>query len=494
MVPSNGIDHPQRTDSMTEAQLDREALAAAADAVVERLIAADVRAVALTFVDNAGIARARAVPVDRFADAVAWGVGSSPVHDVFCVDDVITTSPLAGGPVGDLRLHPDLAAVTILAGQPGWAWAPVDRWNQDGTPYAGDQRGFARRAIDRAAAAGISVSMGFEHEWFLARADGGIAAQAVAATAHDAVTHAASPGAHGGPASTGPAYGMTGLVELSDYSRDLLEALSAQGVPVLQLHPEYATGQLELSTAPTDPLAAADRAVLVRETIRALSLRHGLRASFAPVPVAEAVGNGMHLHLSVRDDAGTNLFVGGDGPHGLTERGESIVAGVLSRVAALSGIGAPSLSSHLRLVPQRWAGAYQCWGLENREAALRLVRGVDGARERAANLELKCVDGSANPYLIVGAVALVMAESVDAGLRLPEEVDVDPASLPIEQQPPRLPETVPGGLAALAADEGLTEALGPTLLGAFTAVHRSEWERGGRRSPVDIARGVRWRY
>jgi glutamine synthetase len=450
-------------------QLDRPALAEAAQAMADRLIAVDVRAVALTFVDNAGIARARAVPVDAFADAAAWGVGSSPVHDVFCVDDVITTSPLAGGPVGDLRLHPDLAALTILAAQPGWAWAPVDRWNQDGTRYAGDQRGFTHRMLDRVAATGLTLSMGFEHEWFVADRDGA-------------------------PASAGPAYGMTGLVELSGYARDVLDALSAQGVPVLQLHPEYATGQLELSTAPTDPLAAADRAVLVRETIRAVSVRHGLRASFAPVPVAGSVGNGMHLHVGVRDGAGANLFVGGDGPHGLTGRGESIVAGLLARSPALAGIGAPSVSSHLRLVPQRWAGAYQCWGLENREAVLRLVRGVDGARERAANAELKCVDGSANPYLIVGAVAAVIADSVDSGLRLPDEVDVDPASRPAERQPPRLPESVPDGLAALAADEALVQALGPTLFGAFSAVHRSEWERCGQRDPAEIARSVRWRY
>jgi glutamine synthetase len=170
------------------------------------------------------------------------------------------------------------------------------------------------------------------------------------------------------------------------------------------------------------------------------------------------------------------------------------VAGLLTRSPALAGIGAPSVSSHLRLVPQRWAGAYQCWGLENREAVLRLVRGVDGARERAANAELKCVDGSANPYLIVGAVAAVIADSVDSGLRLPDEVDVDPASRPAEHQPPRLPESVPDGLAALAADEALVQALGPTLFGAFTAVHRSEWERCGQRDPAEIARSVRWRY
>jgi glutamine synthetase len=199
----------------------------------------------------------------------------------------------------------------------------------------------------------------------------------------------------------------------------------------------------------------------------------------------------MHVHVSVAS-GGANLLTGGSGPYGLTDGGESTLAGVLARLPALTAIGAPSISSHLRLVPQRWAAPYQCWGLENREAALRLIRGVDEVTASAANAEIKCVDGSANPYLIVGALCEVVVDSVDAGLRLPAEVDVDPATL--ESKPPRLPETVPAALAALAADERLVEAMGPTLLGAFMAVHQSEYDRLAQRSPEEIAEAVRWRY
>lgn len=462
---------------------EREALAEQGQATADVLAEAGIHAVALTWVDNVGVTRVKAVPVARLAHAAAWGVGMSAVHDVFCVDDSITTSRYIGGPVGDLRLHPDLAAVTILAAQPGWAWAPVDRWTQDGVPYPADQRGFARRMLQLARSAGLEPRMAFEIEWYLAGPDGA-------------------------PASDGPAYGMTRLVDLSDYSRDLLAALSAQGVPAEQFHPEYAPGQFEVSVAPADPVTAADRVVLVRETIRAISLRHGLRASFAPVPIADVVGNGMHLHFSAtaaeqrnpeqRNTVGgaerRNIFAGGDGPHGLTEPGESILAGVLDRLPALAGMGAPSVSSQLRLVPQRWAGVYQCWGLENREASLRLVRGVVGTRDTAANVELKCVDASANPYLVVGAVCAVAAQSAAAGLRLPAEVTVDPATLPPDQQPRRLPGSVPAAMAALSADAGLAEALGPELLDAYRAVHQAEWEQAEGRSADEITRAVRWRY
>src|SRR5689334_23269727 len=135
---------------MEDTQHERGSVVDAAREVVAQLLAQDVRAVALTWVDNAGVTRVKTVPVDRLPDVAAVGVGMSPVHDVFCVDDSITAGRLIGGPVGDLRLRPDPAAVTVLAAQPGWAWAPVDRFTQDGEPYAADQRGFARRMVARA--------------------------------------------------------------------------------------------------------------------------------------------------------------------------------------------------------------------------------------------------------------------------------------------------------------------------------------------------------
>jgi glutamine synthetase len=448
--------------------MDREALAARARELAGGLSAAGVRAVALTWVDNAGITRVKAVPVDRLPAAAGWGVGMSPVFDVFVVDDSITTSRYIGGPVGDLRLHPDLDRLTGLAAQPGWAWAPVDRWTQDGEPYVACQRTFARRAVERARDAGLELRCAFEVEWFVGDAAGA-------------------------PACTGPAYGMTRLVELSDYARDLLDALAAQGVAVEQFHPEYAAGQLELSVSPADPVAAADTVVLVRQTIRAVAARHGLRVSFAPVVVAGQVGNGGHLHFSAwRGDH--NLFAGGDGRYAMTACGESILAGLLDRLPALVGVTAPSVASYLRLVPQRWAGAFQCWGRENREAALRLVTGVTGVRGTAANAELKCCDPAANPYLTVGAVCAVAADAADRGLRLPAEVSVDPAGLPADARPPRLPDSLPAAIAQLERDDVLRSALGEELFEAFLAVRRAEVELFAGKAPEDVVAATRWVY
>src|SRR6266511_2939139 len=97
---------------MDRQALDRQALAMRARELSAGLAGRGVRAVALTWVDNAGVTRVKTVPVDRLPEAAAWGVGMSPVFDVFCVDDSITTSRHIGGPVGDLRLHPDGARLS----------------------------------------------------------------------------------------------------------------------------------------------------------------------------------------------------------------------------------------------------------------------------------------------------------------------------------------------------------------------------------------------
>ena len=453
---------------MERVSMEREQDIQLARELAADLVVRDVRTVALTFVDNAGITRVKAVPVTRLERAAGWGVGMSPVFDVFCVDDSTTTSRHIGGPAGDLRLYPDLNRLVPLHAQPGWAWAPVVRLTQEGEPHPGCQRGFAARMVERGHEAGLDLRMAFEVEWFVGAED---------------LT----------PACGGPAYGMTRLVELSQYADDLLAALDAQGVPVDQFHPEYAPGQLEVSVAASDPIAAADRLVLVRQTIRAVSQAHGHVVSFAPVVVAGQVGNGGHLHLSGWKQE-RNLFADGDGPYGLTVRGESILAGLLQRLPALCAIGSPSPASYLRLVPQRWAGPWQCWGRENREAALRLITGTLGERSDAANAELKCFDGAANPYLLVGAVTAVAAASVDAALRLPAEVPDDPAALPSAEQPRRLPQRLTEALAALRGDDLLAEALGEPLLEAFCAVRLAEEEMFAGLDPAAIAEATRWKY
>jgi glutamine synthetase len=387
----------------------------------------------------------------------------SPVFDVFLFDDAITASASSGGPVGDLRLFPDLERLVVLAAQPGWAWAPLDRRTQAGEPHPGCQRTFARRMVERAAAMGVQALMGFELEWIL---DAGNGDEHV-------------------PATAGPGYGMDRLIEVSDYGRDLLAAFEAEGLDVEQFHPEYAPAQFEVPLGPADPVGAADRALLARHTIRAVTHRAGMRCTFAPAVVADGVGSGAHVHTSVWRD-GANLLTGGPGPHGITAEGEAFMAGLLDGLPALLAVGAPSVASYLRLVPQHWAAPWRSWGLENRETAVRLVAG-----SADANVEVKCVDAAANPYLLVGAVLALGLHGIERDLRLPPELTVDPATL---SEAVRLPETLDAALEAFRASELLADAMGAVLFDAVVAVRQAEIERFADASPAEVVAATRFRY
>ena len=444
------------------------------------LASRDVDVVAATFVDNSGITRVKAVPVPVLDHAAAWGIGASPVFDSFLFDGSGVTGPHAPGVVGDLRLHPDLDRLTVLAAQPGWAWAPVDRYDQQGGVHPIDQRSAARAAVAGLAAEGYEALAAFEVEWV-------VGLDPAPGADPDAFVSAAR----------GPAYGHARVVERSDYVRDVVAALTAEDISVEQVHPEYAEGQFELSVAAKDPVGAADDMVLVRETVRAVSLRHGLRASFSPKVLAGGVGNGGHVHLSLWRD-GRNTFAGGEGPCGLDEAGETFCAGVLAHLPGLLALGAPCMASYLRLVPQHWAGAFAVWGQENREAAVRLVPGPVAAQNRSANMEVKCFDLAANPYLAIAGLLFAGMAGLAEGTHLPAPVDVDPASLSEQERREggvvRLPASLHEAVTAFEADRVLTRGLGEPLAATVGNVRRGEIARFADATPEDIVHALRWVY
>jgi glutamine synthetase len=156
------------------------------------------------------------------------------------------------------------------------------------------------------------------------------------------------------------------------------------------------------------------------------------------------------------------------------------------------------VASYLRLVPSHWAGAYQCWGRENREAALRLVTGSIGEQDVRANLEIKCFDLSANPYLVIGALLTTGLAGIRAGSALPPETFGDPAGLSDAELGTsgarRLPQSLAESAAALEASDELRAAMGEEMFEAFLAVRRAEVEAFSGASPEDIVARTRWRW
>jgi glutamine synthetase len=210
----------------------------------------------------------------------------------------------------------------------------------------------------------------------------------------------------------------------------------------------------------------------LRHTVRSIGEQHGYRSSFSPVTVP-GLGSGCHLHFSLYDRAGDNLFSGGDRVVELTANGEAFLAGVLAELDALIALACPTVPSFERLQPQHWAGAYQCWGHENREAALRFIKGMVGGRRQTANMEFKAVDCAGHPYLVPGAVIAAGLNGVEQGLTLPEACSFDPGALSDAEREAsgisRLPASLREAAERLAAWRCAAPRPRPTRVGPSTS-------------------------
>jgi glutamine synthetase len=443
--------------------------------ISEELTSSGVAGVTISWADNNGIPRSRTVPVGALPRVAEIGVGITTLFAVFDSFDAITYAhPGLTTPSGDVRLVPVLDRLVRLAGQPALAWVPGRQVAADGAPWPYDQRGVLERQVAAMAQVGLSAKVGYELEFGVYADDGS---------------------AEPTPSHHGPAYSPHSLVGLDGFVAEVLRDFAGNGLEIGQLHAEYGPAQMELSLAATDPVAAADRQLLARQTLHAAAARHGLRLSFAPLPSTGSAGNGWHVHSSVWRD-GRNLLAGGpDGPRG---EGASYVAGLLRDLPAVAAITAPSVGSLARLRPGYFAGAFGYWGVENREAALRFVPGSDLLGADHANVELKTSDASANPYLALAALLAAGTAGVAEGLPLVAPEQSDPGSWSAEQRAERgisaLPSTPADQLAALAGNPRISAVLGPELLGAFLAVRRSDAAATEGRDLADVLADLRWRY
>jgi glutamine synthetase len=276
---------------------------------------------------------------------------------------------------------------------------------------------------------------------------------------------------------------------------DIVESLLAQEISVELYYPESGPGQQEISVCYTQALPAADRQIAFRETVHAVADRHGLKASFLPKLFADKAGSGCHLHLSLwREER--NLVPDSRWPWGLSELAGRFIAGILDHLPALMAVTTPSTNSYRRLQPHFWSGAFRAWGLDNREAAVRVLGNPAGGGP--LHFEVKTVDASANPYLALGAVVAAGIDGVRRPRDLADPVDADPADLPEAERSARgidrLPANLGEAIEHLDRDEVLRNALGPQLAQAFLAVRRAEWEAMKSMDLADEVRMLLERY
>src|SRR6478609_3168703 len=417
-----------------------------------------------TVVSSAGLTHAKTIPLRKMGAFADPGLGASPVWHVFTIDQ---TGIALGGDlsvVGDQRIRIDLGALRILGD--GLAWAPGAFYGQDGEPDPYCSRGALGRIERRLADAGFTALVGHEMEFLLVGPDGSRL-----------------------PAHLWAQYGLAGVLEYEGFVRDVTDAATSSGVSIEQFHPEYGVNQFEISLTPQSPVAAADQLMLIRMIVGRAARRHGLRVSLSPVPFAGSVGSGAHQHFSLQKN-NKSLFSDGPGARGMTPEGESAVAGVVAGLAEAEGVLCGSILSGLRMQPGHWSGAYVCWGTENREAAVRFLVG-GSSNPLGANVEVKVIDPSANPYFATATILGLAFDGIERKLTLPPETAVDPSTLTDEQRADAAVTLLPTGQAeavdALDGSARIRGILGDQAVDAIVAVRRYEHETYGELGPDELA-------
>jgi glutamine synthetase len=435
-----------------------------AAAAIAQLEADGVATLIGTVVNPAGLTHAKTVPLRRMGAFADPGLGASPVWHVFTIDQTGIMISDRLGVVGDQRIRIDLGALRILGD--GLAWAPGTFFNQDGSPDPYCSRGVLQRIEERLSEAGIDTAVGHEMEFLLVGPDGSRL-----------------------PSYLWAQYGLAGLLEFEGFVRDVTNAATGSGVAIEQFHPEYGHNQFEISLSPQSPVAAADQLVLMRIIIGRVARQYGLRVSLSPVPFAGSVGSGSHQHFSMKRGEAP-LFSGGTGVGGMTPEGESAIAGLLAGLPEAQGMLCGSVVSGLRMQPGHWSGAYVCWGTENREAAVRYLVGGP-SNPQGANVEVKVIDPSANPYYATAAVLGLALDGIERKLPLPPETTVDPDTLTEDKREQAgiklLTSSQATALDALDQSALMRGILGDEPVDAVVAVRRYEQENFGDLSPDELA-------
>jgi glutamine synthetase len=269
------------------------------------------------------------------------------------------------------------------------AQVPVTMYELDGKPHDLDPRHVLQGVIDRFAADGLVPVVACELEYYLVDA---------VRTAEGKVQLPRSP-LTGDRPTQHQVYGLREVEEASAFLRDLWKSADAMGIPLEGAISEYAPGQLELTLKHhADALRAADDAVLYKRAAKGCALRHGYEATFMAKPFAELAGSGMHLHVSVNDEAGKNIFAS-DKPEGEPVLAHA-VGGMKALLADSMAIYAPNANSFRRFRANSYAPVAPTWGVNNRTVSFRVPAGAPHTR----HIEHRVAGADAHPTLALAAL------------------------------------------------------------------------------------------
>ncbi|SLN22273.1 glutamine synthetase family protein [Oceanibacterium hippocampi] len=422
----------------------------------------DLETVELIVVDNNGLLRGKRVGPDRLVSVMSEGMrlpGSIFALDV--TGENVTGTGLIWA-VGDAD-HPVLPADGAVRPVP-WASFPTAQVlmtmiDDDGTPFHADPRQTLCRVVEHYTEMGLTPVMALELEFYLLDKERG----------PDGRPQPPRSPHTGRREHAIQVYSLDDLDAFAELWRDISRAARAQDVPADTVVSEYAPGQYEFNLKHVaDPVAAADHAVLLKRIIVETAWRHGVEASFMAKPYVELAGSGMHLHMSVLDEQGRNVF------DGTGSKADELIAPTLAH--AIGGLQkgmpesmavfVPNVNSFRRLQPGSYAPLAPTWGIDNRTVALRVPS--DGGLAR--RVEHRVAGADANPYLATAAVLAAAHRGITEEIEPSERI----AGNAYEQVPPSLPTTWPEALAAYDRGEILPEYFGREHCSVFSACKHFE--------------------
>jgi len=263
-----------------------------------------------------------------------------------------------------------------------------------------------------------------------------------------------------------------------DYHGPLLEALrqafDTQDLPYEGIIKESAPSQFEINVAHSDDvMLLADQVIRMQRTIRAVSARHGFVASFMPKPIDDEAGNGLHVHCSLLDENGTNVF--DDGGEEGSDLLRYAVAGCLELLPASMLLFAPSFNAYRRFQPGNHAPTESAWGYDNRTTAIRIPESPSEARR----IEHRVAGADANPYLVLAAVLAGIWHGIENTLSPPNPIEGNAWDQEIDA--PALPTTMDEAISVFDKSDVLSSYLTGEFKTLFLATKVQEWNEFAKR-------------
>ncbi len=408
------------------------------------------------YTDNDGVTRGYETTTDSLSGDLARGHTYAIAMPMFSAHDEIVPDSIFG-PVGEVVAMPDLDSFTPIPYAEGSAAVICDFLQLDTyEPSPVCPRSILKKTLDEYP---YEVKAAFENEFYfvLKDEDGKLVTR-----------------------ENSLCFDTAGMNELNSVIIDIIRTLKVQGIQVEKHYPEYGPGQHEIVMKYSDGLRAADNQILFKETVKAVARKYGMFASFMPKPFQDKSGSGAHIHISLWD-GDENIFYDGDEKRGYSDTARYFIGGILAHIDAILAFTSPIVTSYKRLLPHNWASAFAAYGNANKEAAVRIIKGLLGKESSGFNIEFKPADGTSNPYLALNALLLAglagIKEQIDPG----DELMQDPSSLTAEELARRnirpLPMSLGDAITALEQDSLFQKELNPVFRSEYIKLKRYNWTR-----------------